>query len=327
MAIRRVPFEAPPKRRAVGSKVTISMMMPSMGSKDREYVRRHVEQPGRRALEQVDAALAVFWPALAWLAARLPHVRVETDLEYDVLRRQPRAFGHALGGDGLDVGAVDGPDGPWRWSPHLLKRERHEIACSTRVHNPSHVSIRCTRLGVGAGAEHWVSTFEYAHKDVHLLLAVELRLAAKQRQCDRMLRRAPIHVAILAGLQPVASDARLAHAHFVPGPGPAAVTSHLSGAHDAHSLLGYIIDREHYRHLGVWWKMTGQRGEPAERSRIPVYLCGRGPLSKFRRENAFRRASARKGKSARVLLRCSFTVGSRTGPLWAHLGPITDQPT
>ena len=81
MAIRRVPFEAPPKRRAVGSKVTISMMMPSMGSKDREYVRRHVEQPGRRALEQVDAALAVDWPALAWLAARLPHARIETNLE------------------------------------------------------------------------------------------------------------------------------------------------------------------------------------------------------------------------------------------------------
>ena len=173
---------------------------------------------------------------------------------------------------------------------------------------------------MGAGAEHWVSTFEYAHKDVYLLLAVELRLAAKQRQCDRMLRRAPIHVAILAGLQPVASDARLAHAHFVPGPGPAAVTSHLSGAHDAHSLLGYIIDREHYRHLGsVVEDDWPARREPAERSLIPVYLRS----SKFRRENAFRRASARKGKSARVLLRCSFTVGSRTGPLWAHLGPIS----
>ena len=247
MTIRRVPFEAPPKRRAVGSKVTVRVLVPPMGGKDREDVSRHVEQPGRRALEQVDAALAVDWPALALLAARLPHARIETDLEYDVLRRQPLAFGHALGGDGLDVGAVDGPGGSWRWSPHLLKRERHEIACSTRVHSPSHVSIRSTRLGVGAGVEHRVSTFEYAHKDVYLLLAVELRLAAKQWQCDRMLRRAPIHVAILAGLQPVASDARLAHAHLVPG--PAAVTGHLSGAHDAYSLLGYIIDRKHYRHL------------------------------------------------------------------------------
>lgn len=247
MAIRRVPFEAPPKRRAVGSKVTIRVLVPPMGSEDREDVSGHVEQPGRRALEQVDAGLEVDRPALAWLAARLPHARIETDLEYDVLRRQLRAFGHALGGDGLDVGAVDGPGGSWRWSPHLLERERHEIACSMRVHSPSHVSIRSTRLGVGAGVEHWVSTFEYAHKDVYLLLAVELRLAAKQRQCDRMLRRAPIHVAILAGLQPVASDARLAHAHLVPG--PAAVTGHLSGAHDAYSLLGYIIDREHYRHL------------------------------------------------------------------------------
>ena len=247
MAIRRVPFDASPKRRAVGSKVTICVLVPPMGSEDREDVSRHVEQPGRRALEQVDAGLAVDWPALALLAARLPHARIATDLEYDVLRRQPLAFGHALGGDGLDVGAVDGPGGSWRWSPHLLKRERHEIACSTRVHSPSHVSIRSTRLGVGAGVEHRVSTFEYAHKDVHLLLAVELRLAAKQWQCDRMLRRAPIHVAILAGLQPVASDARLAHAHLVPG--PAAVTGHLSGAHDAYSLLGYIIDRKHYRHL------------------------------------------------------------------------------
>ena len=247
MAIRRVPFEAPPKRRAVGSKVTICVLVPPMGSEDREDVSRHVEQPGRRALEQVDAGLAVDWPALALLAARLPHARIETDLKYDVLRRQPLAFGHALGGDGLDVGAVDGPRSSWRWSPHLLKRERHEIACSTRVHSPSHVSIRSTRLGVGAGVEHRVSTFEYAHKDVYLLLAVELRLAAKQWQCDRMLRRAPIHVAILAGLQPVASDARLAHAHLVPG--PAAVTGHLSGAHDAYSLLGYIIDRKHYRHL------------------------------------------------------------------------------
>jgi hypothetical protein len=247
VAIRRVPFEAPPKRRAVRSKVTIRVLVPPMCGEDREDVSRHVEQPGCRALEQVDAALAVDWPALAWLAARLPHARIETDLEYDVLRRQLRAFGHALGGDGLDVGAVDGPCGSWRRSPHLLKRERHEIACSTWVHSPSHVSIRSTRLGVGAGVEHWVSTFEYAHKDFYLLLAVELRLAAKQRQCDRMLRRAPIHVAILAGLQPVASDARLAHAHLVPG--PAAVTGHLSGAHDAYSLLGYIIDREHYRHL------------------------------------------------------------------------------
>jgi len=264
VAIRRVPFDASPKRRAVGSKVTICVLVPPMGSEDREDVSRHVEQPGRRALEQVDAGLAVDWPALAWLAARLPHARIETealawlaarlpharietDLKYDVLRRQPLAFGHALGGDGLDVGAVDGPGGSWRWSPHLLKRERHEIACSTRVHSPSHVSIRSTRLGVGAGVEHRVSTFEYAHKDVYLLLAVELRLAAKQWQCDRMLRRAPIHVAILAGLQPVASDARLAHAHLVPG--PAAVTGHLSGAHDAYSLLGYIIDRKHYRHL------------------------------------------------------------------------------
>ena len=83
--------------------------------------------------------------------------------------RQLRAFGHALGGDGLDVGAVDGPCSSWRRSPHLLKRERHEIACSTRVHSPSHVSIRSTRLGVGAGVEHWVSTFENAHKDFYLL--------------------------------------------------------------------------------------------------------------------------------------------------------------
>ena len=181
MAIRRVPFDASPKRRAVGSKVTVRVLVPPVGStrpssvvirghqgpsevirvlvppvggEDREDVSRHVEQPGRRALEQVDAGLAVDWPALALLAARLPHARIETDLEYDVLRRQllaftfTLAFGHALGGDGLDVGAVDGPRSSWRWSPHLLKRERHEIACSTRVHSPSHVSIRSTRLGL-----------------------------------------------------------------------------------------------------------------------------------------------------------------------------------
>jgi hypothetical protein len=87
VAIRRVPFDASPKRRAVGSKVTVRVLVPPMGGKDREDVSRHVEQPGRRALEQVDAGLAVDWPALALLAARpksgcrLAGLRPPNDLE------------------------------------------------------------------------------------------------------------------------------------------------------------------------------------------------------------------------------------------------------